>query len=194
MELKIIDNHVHIAGKGDVHKNDLYWSEKFERGIGFMALAILKGWIFKRVGDEIMIDTVLKQINQAKRINHVVLLAFDNVYDIDGTYLGPKQTNPKKVMSTIYVSNEFVQGLSKANSRILLGISVHPFRNDAVEELDKYKNDAALCKWMPSAHLIDFTDPKAQGKLEKFYAKLAEISLPLLLLSLIHISEPTRPY
>ncbi len=94
-------------------------------------------------------------------------------------------------MSTIYVSNEFVQGLSKANSRILLGISVHPFRNDAVEELDKYKNDAALCKWMPSAHLIDFTDPKAQGKLEKFYAKLAEISLPLLLHTGVETSIPS---
>lgn len=191
MELKIIDNHVHIAGRGDVYPDDLYWSKKFEKGIGFRALTILKGWAFKRVGDKIMIDTALKQINQAKRINHVVLLAFDNVYDIDGTYLGPRQPDQKQVMSTIYVSNEFVRGLSKANSRILLGISVHPFRDDAVKELDKYRNDAALCKWMPSAHLIDFTDSNAQGKLEKFYAKLADIGLPLLLHTGVETSIPS---
>ena len=191
MGSKIIDNHVHIAGKGDVYSGDLYWSKKFTRGIGFKALIILKGWIFKKVGDKIMLGTLLKQVDRAKRIDHIVLLAFDNVYASDGTYHGPRQPDQKEILSTIYVSNEFVQKLSQANSKILAGISVHPFRNDAVDELEKYKDTAALCKWMPSAQLIDFEEPSVQNKLDKFYAKLAEIRLPLLLHTGVETSIPS---
>jgi len=53
---KTIDNHVHIAGRGDVYPDDLYWSKLFEEGIGFQALKILKGWGCKKVGDQLMID------------------------------------------------------------------------------------------------------------------------------------------
>lgn len=38
---KIIYIHVHIAGPGDIYKDDLYLSEKFKEGIRFIALKIL---------------------------------------------------------------------------------------------------------------------------------------------------------
>lgn len=190
MELEIIDNHVHIAGKGDCYPADLHWSKRFTRGIGYRSLIILKGWIFKKVGDERMIETVVDQVERAGRIGHAVLLAFDNVYDPDGTCRGPSQQGQAEVLSTIYVSNDLVKRLSKEHPKILMGISVHPFRNDAIEELEKYKDKAALCKWMPSAQLIDFENPDVQGKLGRFYAKLAEIRLPLLLHTGIETTIP----
>jgi len=188
--MRIIDNHVHLAGPGDEYPNDLYWSEKFEEGIGFKALKILKGWSFKKVSDRLMKKELLRLIGKARVIDHTVVLAFDNVYKPDGTYCGPGHGNTGEVLSTIYVSNKFVDQLRQQNKKVLLGISVHPFRDDAIEELEKYKDKAVLCKWIPSSQQIDFSDPLAQKKLKKFYKKLAEIDLPLLFHTGVETSIP----
>jgi len=189
---RIIDNHVHIAGKGDVYKDDLYWSKKFENGIGFQALKILKGWTFKRVGDQHMVNELLKQAGKLKHVDHIVVLAFDNVYDVDGTYRGPHQHNKNQSLSTIYVSNKFVSKLCEENPSLLFGASVHPFRNDAEEELERYEENAVLCKWIPSSQLIDMSPDNilAQEKLFSFYKKLVEINLPLLFHTGVETSIP----
>ena len=175
-DYKIIDNHVHIAGPGDHYKGEIYWSEKFEKGIGFQALKILKWWPCTKVTDKLMEGVLFKQLRQMKNVDKVTILAFDKAYLPDGTCL-----DDTGVQSTMYVSNKHVRELARKERRILFGLSVHPYRNDALEELEKYHSEAVLCKLMPSAHLIDFTDPAAQPKLEMFYRKLAELKLPLLL-------------
>ncbi len=188
---KIIDEHVHVAGRGDIYQQDLFWSKLFENGIGFQALKILKGWSFKKVGDELMVNTLLKQANEASHVDHVTVLAFDNVYDVNGRCWGHPDAPEDQVKSTLYVSNRFVAGLCQNNPKILLGVSVHPFRNDAMEELEKYKDKAVLCKLMPSAHWVDFDNPSAREKLKKYYLKLAEIKLPLLLHTGVETSIPS---
>ncbi len=191
-DYRIIDNHVHIAGRGDVFREDLYWSKKFETGIGFQALKTLKGWTFKRVGDQRMVDELLKQARKLEQVDHIVVLAFDNVYDDDGTYRGPHQDNMDRSLSTIYVSNKFVSGLCTENPQLLLGVSVHPFRNDAEAELEQYKANAVLCKWIASSQLIDMSPENrlAQEKLTRFYKKLVEIDLPLLFHTGVETSIP----
>jgi predicted TIM-barrel fold metal-dependent hydrolase len=90
------------------------------------------------------------------------------------------------------VSNAFIkENLCPQNSKILQGISVHPFRNDAAAELEKYKETAVLCKWMASAQHIDFSAPGAEQKLLKFYEKLVEIKLPLLFHTGVETSIPS---
>lgn len=189
---KIIDNHVHIAGPGNLYGDDLFWSKKFENGIGFQALKILKGWIFARVEDELMIKVLLKQANNMKNVDYIVVLAFDNVYEVNGTYRGPKQTNESDILSTVYVSNNFMNELCKNHSNLLFGLSVHPFRDDAIEEISRYHENAVLCKWIPSSHLLDLSEDneEAQKKLEKFFIKLAEINLPLLFHTGVETSIP----
>jgi predicted TIM-barrel fold metal-dependent hydrolase len=187
---KILDNHVHVVGKGDVYPEDLYWSRKFEKGVGFWALKVLKGWGFKKVGDKLIEENLIKQANKMKYVDYAVVLAFDNVYDVDGTYRGPKQDKKEDIYSTIYVSNRYVDELCQNNPNLLLGISVHPFRDDAIEELETYKERAVLCKWMASAQFIDFDNPLAKAKLEKFYKKLAELKLPLLIHTGVETSIP----
>ncbi len=188
---KIIDSHVHIAGRGDKFPNDLYWSEKFEEGIGFKGLKVLKGWTCKKMDDRSMIDELLKQVKQFKKVDYVAVLALDNVYKVDGTYCGPGIQNKGEVLSTLYVSNAFVTTtLPHQNPKILPGISVHPFRNDALDELEKYKDSAVLCKWMASAQQIDFSDPQGKQKLSKFYEKLVKIKLPLLFHTGVETSIP----
>ena len=192
MTKKIIDIHVHTAGPGDVYKDDLYWHKRFKHGIGFQALKVLKGWTFKKVGDELMLNTLLKQAEKMKKVDYVGILAFDNVYEVDGAYRGPKQDNEDDIFTSLYVSNHFVSELSTSNPKLLLGLSAHPFRDDAVEELNKYHEKAVLCKWIPSSQMIDLSkeNTSAQEKLVKFYEKLAEIKLPLLFHTGVESSIP----
>ncbi|MCK4337884.1 MAG: amidohydrolase family protein, partial [Candidatus Aminicenantes bacterium] len=149
-------------------------------------------WLFKKVGDELMLSALLNQTWKMKKVDYAVVLAFDNVYDVDGTYKGPKQNEEHEILSTIYVSNRFVSDLCKNHSNLLFGLSVHPFRDDAVDEISKYHENAVLCKWIPSSHLLDLSEDnqEAQQKLDKFYKKLAEINLPLLFHTGVETSIP----
>jgi predicted TIM-barrel fold metal-dependent hydrolase len=190
---RVIDMHVHLAGPGDRYPEDLWWSEKFERGIGFSALKILKGWSFRRVTDDLMIETVKREARRAKRVDLAVVLALDRVYDVRGSSFGPERSAPGLNRTTFYVGNRLVTDLCRPGSKLLPGISVHPFRDDALEELEKYRDRAVLCKWLPSAQQIDLDDGNdmARLKLDRFYAKLAEIGLPLLVHTGVESSIPT---
>ena len=192
-EYRIIDNHVHIAGPGDLYIEDLYWHKRFEQGIGFQALKVLKGWTFKEVGDGLMLNTLHKQAKKTKKVDYVVVLAFDNVYEVDGTYRGPKQDSEDDILTSLFVSNHFVKEQCAKNSKLLFGLSVHPFRDDAIEELNKYHEKAVLCKWIPSSQMICMSKENtvAQKKLVKFYKRLAEIKLPLLFHTGVESSIPS---
>lgn len=186
-EYKIIDNHVHIAGPGDQFPDDFYWHKRFSKGMGFLGLTILKGWWpFKKVNDQLMINSLLFQTRSMKKIDYAAILAFDHAYDVDGNCLGPGNGDK----TTMFVSNRFVDQFCKENRNLLLGLSVHPFRNDAAEELEKYHHNAVCCKLMASAQLIDFEDPKGKEKLSLFYDKLVELKLPLLFHSGVETSIP----
>lgn len=199
---KIIDNHVHIAGPGKKYDKDLYWSEKFEDGRGYKSLVFFKGWKRKEVTDQLMIDTLETQANDLLHVNAAVVLAFDEVYDVDGAYRGRFQEDISKDLSTLFVSNKFVtETLCNNNPNLIPGISVHPFRDKAVDVLAACSKDAVLCKWMASAQLIDMEgqdkkkaeDPpldERERKLDEFYDKLVELGLPLLYHTGVETSIP----
>lgn len=194
-DYKIIDVHVHTAGPGDFYENDLYWHKRFEEGIGYRGVKILKGWGCKKVGDELMREVLVKQSDNMRKVDHAVVLAFDDVYEVDGTYRGSKQgqVNEDDIYTTLYISNDYARELSRSNSKLLFGLSVHPFRDDAIEKLDLYHDEAVLCKWLPSAQMIDFSPSNtvAQAKLDTFYEKLVEIKLPLLLHTGVETGVPS---
>ena len=183
-EFKIIDNHVHVAGPGDSHSG-LYWHERFNDGKGFVLLKIIKGWGLRKITDKLMVNALLKHTRSSKKVDRMVVLALDNVYDPDGTYRGPDQTNTGDIKTSLYTANQFVKDLcgQPGNSNLLFGLSVHPFRNDAIAQLETYERDAVLCKWLPSSQMIRFDSEveNVQTRLEGFYKKLADVNLPLLL-------------
>lgn len=183
----IVDTHVHIAGPGDRYPDDLYWHQRFHEGIGFQGLKVLKGWGCRKVTDQMMINALLKQTRTMKQVDYAVVLAFDHAYDVEGERIGPENGD----CSTLYVSNDFVDKLCRQNRNLLLGLSVHPFRNDAVKELRKYEKHAVLCKWMGSAQVIDFDDSQGIEKLDLFYQTLVELKLPLLFHTGVETSIPS---
>ncbi|MBP7280121.1 MAG: amidohydrolase family protein [Leptospiraceae bacterium] len=98
------------------------------------------------------------------------LLALDKYYTLDGA-LNLKKTE-------FYVPNEYVYNLAKANPDLFIPtISIHPYRKDALQELDKWgKLGIKLMKWLPNSQGIDPSNPQ----LEPFYKKLIQYNITLL--------------
>ncbi|HWH68464.1 MAG TPA: amidohydrolase family protein [Candidatus Sulfotelmatobacter sp.] len=103
------------------------------------------------------------------RVDRVVLLALDGVFRRDGT---------ADVQHTRMVtSNDYVAGFVAGHPKLLFGASIHPYRKDALDELDRVVQlGACLIKWLPSAQNIAPEDPLCAP----FYERMAHHRIPLL--------------
>ncbi|MGD9126552.1 MAG: amidohydrolase family protein [Planctomycetia bacterium] len=102
-------------------------------------------------------------------IDHAVVLAMDDAYDEQGRLANAKRQ--------LIASNDCVARFANANESILFGASIHPYRKDALEELQRVASyGACLVKWIPSAQHIRLDDPLCTP----FYDLLAELRMPLL--------------
>lgn len=169
---KVIDVHVHFGapGRNGQPVHGCYWSDRFEQSIAFWAFRFITGTLFGKMSYLRAKRKVYKLVRKSSKIDQIVLLALDQVYDKRGRSDLANWTN-------LYVDNRTVAKLAEENHRILFGASVHPYRGDWEAELDFcLEHKAVLCKWLPSAQGIDPSDTKC----DPFYDKLAEHQLPLL--------------
>lgn len=168
MNNEIIDIHTHFGAPKD-EQSGCYWSEEFTKQPAYYAMLLLTKSLFKKVDIQLVKKHMLGAINRSKFVNKSVLLAMDEVYDENGTR--------HQEWTHLFVPNRYIAGLAKNNPRVLFGASVHPYRNDWSKELDYcLENRAVLCKWIPSAQMINPEHPKCVP----FYKKLVEYQLPLL--------------
>jgi predicted TIM-barrel fold metal-dependent hydrolase len=97
-----------------------------------------------------------------------VILACDAIYDDQG------EVDPR---TSFYVSNDLVLKIAGMHEELLPGVSIHPNRRDALDEVDRcVEAGATLIKWIPNTHGIDPSDKKYRA----FYRKLSDYGLPLL--------------
>src|SRR5688572_31306629 len=68
-------------------------------------------------------------IEQTAGLDAAVVLAFDAVYDADG--------RRDDARTHFFVTNEYVSELSERHPKMLFGASVHPYRPDALDELER---------------------------------------------------------
>jgi predicted TIM-barrel fold metal-dependent hydrolase len=168
MSPEIIDVHIHFGAPEDA-ESGCYWSEEFEKGVAFLAMRLVTNSLFKKVTLERVKEHLLGVINGSKVVSKGVVLAMDQVYDEGG--------NVHREKTHLHVPNSYVARLAGENSRVLFGASVHPYRPDWEDEVDKcLEQRAVLCKWIPSSLQIDPRHPKCLP----FYEKLAVRKLPLL--------------
>lgn len=99
-----------------------------------------------------------------------MVMAFDRTHDVAG--------KAQLDQSAFYLPNSYASGMAKANpARLLWTASIHPYREDAVEEVAKVVAAGAVAiKWLPPAMGIDPASPRC----DKFYAELAKHDLPLI--------------
>lgn len=165
-----LDMHVHMVGNG---VND---SGGWLRLSGWHRL--LAGFMVRQLGfsqtvleqdlDAIYAERLLGLVRESS-FDAVVLLAHERVHDADGT--------PREDLGSMFVPNDVVLDLAERHPEFLAGVSIHPARRDALEELERcLARGAVLMKCLPNCQDIDCSDPRYR----LFWEKMAEAKLPLL--------------
>jgi predicted TIM-barrel fold metal-dependent hydrolase len=163
----ILDCHVHICA--------------MTHGRGHMSPSLLKSLPFRfmrwRLGlkgederTERDFEALLaKTIRGTERLDAAVVLAFDAVHDEAG--------RRDDANTHFYVTNDYAIELASRNPQMLFGASVHPYRKDAVAELERcVKAGAVLMKWLPITQNFNPADRRCFP----FYEALAHHKLTLL--------------
>jgi predicted TIM-barrel fold metal-dependent hydrolase len=165
-----IDMHVHMVGNG------VGGSSGWLRLNGWHRL--LAGFMVRQLGmpstalegdlEKIYSDHLLKLV-RGSSLDTIVLLAHERVHDSDGT--------PRDDLGSMFVPNDVVLDLAQQYPAFLAGVSIHPARSDALDELDRcLARGAVLMKCLPNCQNIDASDKRYIP----FWRKMADARLPLL--------------
>jgi predicted TIM-barrel fold metal-dependent hydrolase len=165
-----IDVHVHIVALNE-KEHGCYLSPRMRRHPIFRLWALRYNFIELTDAefDRKYIETLINDVQDAEGIDKVIILAMDAIYDTKG-----KQDRRR---THSYVSNDYILRLVSEHECLLPGVSVHPARPDALDELDHCAAEGAvLVKWLPNSQCIDPANPDY----DNFYSKLRDLKLPLL--------------
>ncbi len=114
-------------------------------------------------------DRLIQTVEQAQELDAAVALAFDWPYDDEG--------RRDDAHTHLAVTNDYVADLARRHSKLRFGASVHPYRKEALTELERcVAAGAVLLKWLPVVQNINMADPRCLP----FYEALAHYRLPLL--------------
>ena len=167
---KPIDAHVHIVGTGAGGTGCWLRLSGWRRGMAaFMLRHIgLPSNALSRDLDRLYVDRLLELI-RASSLGAVVILAQELVHDDAG--------RPLKDAGAFYVPNDYVLRLANQHPAFLAGVSIHPARSDALEELERcLSGGAVLMKCLPNCQNINCND----RRFRRFWERMAEAKLPLL--------------
>ena len=118
--------------------------------------------------EKLYAEHVLRLVRESS-LDAIVLLAHERVHDPDGT--------PRDDLGSMFVPNDVVLALAKDHPEFLAGVSIHPARHDALDELDRcIAQGAVLMKCLPNCQNIDMSD----ARYIPFWKKMAAARLPLL--------------
>ena len=165
-----IDMHVHMVGNGASGSGGWLRLKGWHR--------VLAGLMVRQLGmaasalegdlEKIYSELLLKLVSESS-LDAVVLLAHERVHDPDGT--------PRDDLGSMFVPNEVVLDLARRHDEFLAGVSIHPARHDALDELDRcVAGGAVLMKCLPNCQNIDPSDARYVA----FWKRMAEAGLPLL--------------
>ena len=164
----VIDCHVHLSATAVSHGR---MSQKLLASLPFRFMR----W---RIGlnpesaefDGQVVALVDQLIQDTDGLDAAVMLAFDAVHDRDGR-IDDANTH-------LHVTNDYVIDACRRHpDRMLFGASIHPYRLDAIAELERCAAaGAVLIKWLPIVQNFNPADPRC----EPFYEALAALNLPLL--------------
>lgn len=164
----ILDLHVHVSACTAGHG---LMSQRLQNSLAFRFMRWklgIKGYDAQT--ERAIADTLLDTIRGSEKLDRAVVLAFDAVHTEEGE-LDEKNTH-------LYVTNGYVMELAHQHPKhVLFGCSIHPYRKDAVAELERcVKNGAVLVKWLPITQGFDPSDRRCFA----FYEAVAHYKLPLL--------------
>ncbi len=176
-----IDVHVHILALTRTHgKVSGYLRRRPNVILSRLRLGIPLTGSDQRV-ERAFEDCLAATIGGTPELDAAVGLAFDAIHTEDGQLDEPN--------THLRVSNEYAADLARRHPKVLFGASVHPYRKDALAELEKcVAAGAVLMKWLPPVQGMDPADDRCTP----FYEALAHHRLPLLCHTGGELSLPQR--
>ena len=165
-----IDLHVHVVGNGSNGSGCWYRPRGWTKlGAPFMLRSFgLPAAALRQDLDTIYAARLLSFVRSSS-LDRVVILAQDEPYDSAGKKL--------EGVASFFVPNSYVLGLAAAHPEFLAGVSIHPARPDALDELEAcLRGGAALLKCLPNCQNIDWSE----RRYTRFLERMAEARLPLL--------------
>ncbi len=165
-----IDMHVHMVGNGLAGSGGWLRLKGWHRALAGFMLRQLGMPASALEGDleGIYAEHLLRLVRESS-LDAVVLLAHERVHESDGT--------PRPDLGSMFVPNDVVIDLARQHPEFLAGVSIHPARSDALDELDRcIANGAVLMKCLPNCQNIDPMD----RRYIPFWKKMADARLPLL--------------
>ena len=165
-----LDMHVHMAGNGVGGSGGWLRLKGWHRALAGFMLRQLGMPASALEGDleKIYAEHLLKLVKESS-LDAVVLLAHERVYDPNGT--------PRDDLGAMFVPNDVVLDLAQQHPEFLAGVSIHPARKDALDELERcLARGAVLMKCLPNCQNIDMSD----RRYITFWSRMAEARLPLL--------------
>lgn len=165
----IVDGHVHVCAMTPGHGSV---SRSLRRRASFVFMRWRLGVSFfaddERLEREVEAKLV-ETVRETPELDAAVVLAFDRVYTKDG--------KPDDANTHLYVTNEYAAELVRKHPKLLFGASIHPYRPDALAELERcVAAGAVLMKWLPVTQDMNPADERCLP----FYEALAHHRLPLL--------------
>lgn len=164
----IIDCHVHVWAVGSLNG---WMSDRMRYSPSFRLLARRLG-VSRSPGPRADYDIENKladSIDGAPQLDAAVVLAVDATYEPDGRIDVGR--------SHLFAANDYVAAVAGPHRKLLFGCSVHPYRKDALAELERcVRAGAVLMKWLPIVQDFDPADPRCFP----LYEALAHYRLPLL--------------
>ncbi len=174
------DSHFHLLGNGlnlghDGEATEIWLSPKMQSWLSplqriqyafYLDAACL---VKPEYADREFVLNLAKMVDQLPAGIRFMLLAFDLLHSEKG--------EPVQAQSTFYIPNQYANKIAKISESYEWIASVHPYRADALEQLEWCKaNGAKAVKWLPPAMNID----PSSNKCDRYYQKLIELNLPLL--------------
>lgn len=168
----MIDMHVHTGGLG-YGGTGCWMSERTKHSLPFTVLRLALGIKKRELSGDLdgrLRALLFEHLDASKHVTAIVLFAHDRIYDP----AGPVRDD----LTQIYTPNDYVLSLARQRpGQILAAASVHPYRRDAIEELDRcIAAGVVAVKWLPNSQGID----PADARLDRFYQRLADADIPLI--------------
>ena len=170
--MNIIDMHVHIGGLGHGGTGCCI-SKETKTSLPFTILRRNLGIRREELEGDLdgrLRELLFSHLEESRHVRAVVLYAHDLVYGPDGKV--------RRDRIQVYTPNDYILSLARQRpQKILPAVSIHPYRPDALEELDRcIEQGAAAVKWLPNSQGIDPGDPR----LDAFYGRMIDAELPLI--------------
>lgn len=178
---KVWDCHAHLVGTGDGGSG--IWTNPDMESLR-APLQYAQRLFFLNAGcahdapgrvDEALIERMHNLLDGMRPGCKLVLLAFDAHYDERGR---------RDLARTAFIApNDYAMTMARRHPRYFeWAASIHPYRADAVEELERCAGAGARAvKWLPAAQGMD----PGSSLCDRFYTALARLDLPLL----VHAGE-----